>query len=198
ALVGLLGALPRLTDAITDPLMGYISDNTRSRWGRRRPYIVVGAIAAGVIYAILGQLPADKSTTFYFTYFLIGSLIFYLAYTVYATPWVALGYELTPDYHERTRLMGVQNFIGNIAYMISPYFLAIMYLPVFGDAVTGAGYLALIIAAVVIGLGVLPAIFLRERFKDIAAGEEEGQRPSGLGAVLNCSSSSSSRGWPQR
>ena len=39
ALVGLLGALPRLTDAITDPLMGYISDNTRSRWGRRRPYI---------------------------------------------------------------------------------------------------------------------------------------------------------------
>ena len=37
ALVGLLGALPRLTDAITDPLMGYTSDNTRSRWGRRRP-----------------------------------------------------------------------------------------------------------------------------------------------------------------
>ena len=42
ALVGLLGALPRLTDAITDPLMGYISDNTRSRWGRRRPYMLVG------------------------------------------------------------------------------------------------------------------------------------------------------------
>lgn len=44
ALVGLLGALPRLTDALTDPLMGYISDNTRSRWGRRRPYIFLGAI----------------------------------------------------------------------------------------------------------------------------------------------------------
>ena len=48
ALVGLVSALPRLTDAITDPLMGYISDNTRSRWGRRRPYIFIGAIAAGV------------------------------------------------------------------------------------------------------------------------------------------------------
>ncbi len=46
ALVGLLGALPRLVDAFTDPLMGYISDNTRSRWGRRRPYIFAGAILA--------------------------------------------------------------------------------------------------------------------------------------------------------
>ncbi len=185
ALVGLLGALPRLTDAITDPLMGYISDNTRSRWGRRRPYMLVGAIAAGVIYALLWQLPAEKTTTFYFVYFLVGSLIFYLAYTIYATPWVALGYELTPDYHERTRLMGVQNFIGNIAYMISPYFLAIMYLPVFGgDAVKGAGYLAMIIAVVVIVLGILPAIFLRERFKDLGGDEGEGGEKGGIGHII--------------
>jgi GPH family glycoside/pentoside/hexuronide:cation symporter len=73
----------------------------------------------------------------------------------------------------------VQNFFGNIAYMISPYFLAIMYLPVFGDVVTGAGYLAILIAVGVIGLGVLPAIFLRERFKDVAA--EEGEQDTGSG-----------------
>jgi GPH family glycoside/pentoside/hexuronide:cation symporter len=184
ALVGLLGALPRLTDAITDPLMGYISDNTRSRWGRRRPYMLVGAIAVGIVFALLWQLPAGKSESFYFTYFLVGSLIFFLAYTIYATPWVALGYELTPDYHERTRLMGTQNFIGSIAYMISPYFLAIMYLPVFGDVVTGASYLALIIAAVAIGLGILPAIFLRERFKDVASAEDEEDKQGGVGAVI--------------
>src|SRR5210317_1336735 len=166
ALVGLLGALPRLTDAITDPLMGYISDHTRSRWGRRRPYIFIGAIAVGIIYALLWQLPGGKSETFYFWYFLAGSLIFFLAYTVYATPWVALGYELTPDYHERTRLMGVQNFIGNIAYMISPYFLAIMYSEtMFDNVVDGAASLAIMISLVVVALGVLPAIFLRERFK---------------------------------
>lgn len=184
ALVGLLGALPRLTDAITDPLMGYISDNTRSRWGRRRPYIFVGAIIVGIVFALLWQLPPGKSEGWYFWYFLAGSLIFFLAYTVYATPWVALGYELTPDYHERTRLMGVQNFFGNIAYMISPYFLAIMYLPLFGDVVTGAGYLAILIAVVVIGLGVLPAIFLRERFKDVAAEEGEEDTGSGIGYVV--------------
>ena len=167
ALVGLLSSLPRLTDAITDPLMGYISDNTRSRWGRRRPYIFVGAILVGIIFAMLWQLPRGMSDSFYFTYFLIGSLIFFLAYTAFATPWVALGYELTPDYHERTRLMGVQNFIGNIAYMISPYFLPLMYAIgtyLGSDVMAGASGLAVIIAVVVIGLGIMPALFLRERF----------------------------------
>ena len=182
ALVGLLGALPRLTDALTDPLMGYGSDNTKSRWGRRRPYLFVGAIAAGLIFALLWQLPAGKSESFYFVFFLVGSILFYLAYTVFATPWVALGYELTPDFHERTRLMGTQNFIGNLAYMISPYFLAIMYLPVFGDVVTGASYLAIIIAVVVIGLGILPAIFLRERFHDVA--DNSGQSNRSMGAFV--------------
>ena len=184
ALVGLLGALPRLTDAITDPLMGYVSDNTRTRYGRRRPYIFVGAISVAIVFTMLWQLPPGKSEGWYFWYFLAGSLIFFLAYTVYATPWVALGYELTPDYHERTRLMGVQNFFGYIAYMISPYFLAIMYLPVFGDVVTGASYLAMVIAVVVVGLGILPAIFLRERFKDIAAEEGEEKTSSGVRHVI--------------
>jgi GPH family glycoside/pentoside/hexuronide:cation symporter len=187
ALVGLLGALPRLTDAITDPLMGYISDKTRSRWGRRRPYIFVGAIAVGIIYALLWQLPADKSESFYFWYFLTGSLIFYLGYTVFATPWVALGYELTPDYHERTRLMGVQNFIGNIAYMISPYFLAIMYSKaLFVDVVEGAANLAIVIGITVALVGILPALFLRERFKDVAGGESDQSENGGggIGAVI--------------
>ncbi len=172
ALVGLLGALPRITDALTDPLMGYISDNTESRWGRRRPYIFAGAIASGVIFALLWQLPAGRSEAFYFWFFLVGSIIFYLAYTVFATPWVALGYELTPDYHERTRLMGVQNFIGQLAYLVSPWFLWIMtHKPWFEDMVTGAAGLSLWIGAVVILLGILPAIFLRERFRDIALAE---------------------------
>jgi GPH family glycoside/pentoside/hexuronide:cation symporter len=181
ALVGLLGAIPRITDAITDPLMGYISDNTRSRWGRRRPYIFIGAIAAGIIFALLWQLPGGQSETFYFWFFLIGSLIFYLAYTVFATPWVALGYELTPDYHERTRLMGVQNFIGQLAYLISPWFLLIMqYEPLFDDLVEGAAGLAIVIGIVTICVGVIPAIFLRERFKEIAASETEQKHESGV------------------
>jgi GPH family glycoside/pentoside/hexuronide:cation symporter len=170
ALVGLLGAIPRLTDAFTDPLMGYISDHTRSRWGRRRPYVFIGAISSAIVFALLWQLPGGKSEAFYFWYFLAGSIIFYLAYTVYATPWVALGYELTPDYHERTRLMGVQNFIGQLAYVVAPWFLWIMQnLAWWDDMRQGAAGLAVGIALFTAAVGILPALFLRERFKEIAS-----------------------------
>ena len=180
ALVGLLGALPRLTDAFTDPLMGYISDNARTRWGRRRPFIFTGVFVAAILFALLWQLPADKGESFYFTWFLVGSILFYMGYTWWVTPWVALGYELTPDYHERTRLMGTQNFIGQLAYVVSPWFLWIMNSGTFfrneagePDQVSGAAGLAIVIALVTIGLGVLPAIFLRERMKDVAAAESD-------------------------
>ncbi|MFT5577730.1 MAG: GPH family glycoside/pentoside/hexuronide:cation symporter [Paraglaciecola psychrophila] len=170
ALVGLLGALPRLTDALTDPLMGYISDHTKSKWGRRRPYIFFGAIAAGIVFMLLWQLPVGKSENYYFWFFLVGSFIFYLAYTVFATPWVALGYELTPDYHERTRLMGVQNFMGQLAYLVSPWFLWIMqYDILFDDIMEGAKWLAVVIGLFTICIGILPAIFLKERFKQAPA-----------------------------
>jgi len=174
AWVGLLGALPRLSDALTDPLMGYLSDHTKSRWGRRRPYIFVGALLAGLIYILLWSMPAGLSETAYFVWFLVGSILFYGAYTVFATPWVALGYELTPDFHERTRLMGVQNFIGQSAYVISPWFLWIMTNDAwFEDQLQGAFWLAVIIGVVVMGLGTLPAIFLRERFSEVGPPEPD-------------------------
>ncbi len=183
ALVGLLGALPRLTDAFTDPLMGYISDNTNTRWGRRRPYIFVGVFVAALLFALLWQLPEGKSENFYFVWFLAGSILFYMGYTLWVTPWVALGYELTPDYHERTRLMGTQNFIGQLAYVVSPWFLWIMNSGTFfrnadgePDQVAGAAGLAIVIAIVTVGLGILPAIFLRERMRNVAAaGSEKGK-----------------------
>ncbi|MEW6998691.1 MFS transporter [Colwelliaceae bacterium BS250] len=168
ALVGLLGALPRFIDAFTDPLMGYISDHTRSRWGRRRPYIFIGAIVSGIIFVLLWQLPRGQSENFYFWFFLIGSTIFYIAYTVFATPWVALGYELTPDYHERTRVMAVQNFMGQFAWLVAPWFLLFMQNEnLFSDMIEGAGWLALLIGIFTICIGILPAIFLSERFVQI-------------------------------
>jgi GPH family glycoside/pentoside/hexuronide:cation symporter len=169
-LIGWLGFIPRLTDAITDPLMGFISDSTRSRWGRRRPYIFVGAILVAILFAVMWQLNPSWSDNFTFAWFLGFSVLFYMAYTMMATPWVALGYELTPDYHERTRLMGTQYFAGSIVYLVTPWFLSIMnsgryFRDAQGnpDQVAGAGGLAIVIALVVIGLGTLPAIFLRER-----------------------------------
>ena len=132
----------------------------------------------------------------YFWYFLIGSLVFFLAYTVFATPWVALGYELTPDYNERTRLMGVQNLVSNTVFVIGPWFLAIATNAAwFRNQMDGARFLALVICVTTIALGVLPAIFLRERVptrRGGAAAESGGPGPGesaaeflrGLGQTL--------------
>ncbi|MCF8435590.1 MAG: MFS transporter [Ignavibacteriales bacterium] len=165
ALVGTLQAIPRFTDALTDPIMGYISDKTRSKYGRRRPYIFFGAIFVGLVFALMWQLPEGYSEMFYFWFFLIGSLIFYLFYTMFATPWVALGYELTSDYHERTRLMGVMNFMGQFAWISLPWFYAIMENDrFFSNSVQGARTLAIIIGVFVAVVGIMPAIFSKERF----------------------------------
>jgi len=69
-LVGVLASVPRLFDALTDPMVGYISDNTQTKWGRRRPFIFIGALSSGLIYALMWQLPEGYSEGFYFWLFL--------------------------------------------------------------------------------------------------------------------------------
>ena len=162
-LVGLLGAIPRIFDALSDPMLGYISDNTRTRWGRRRPFIFVGALTAGLIFALMWQLPEGHSQMFYFWTFLTASILFFLAYTVYATPFVAFGYEMTPDYHERTRLHAFANTVGQLAWLGVPWFYALMASELFRDTVHGARVLAIWVGVIVAILGVVPAIFCRER-----------------------------------
>ena len=161
-LAGLLGGLPRLFDAITDPIMGFISDNTKSRWGRRRPYIFVGAILSGILFALLWQLDETNSQTYNFWYFLIFSMIFLIGNTMFATPLVGLGYEMTSDYNERTRLMAFGNTMGQIAWMIVPWFWVIIADPeVFESQAVVVRQLSIIVAGVCIVLGVLPAIFCK-------------------------------------
>ena len=164
ALVGLLGALPRLTDAITDPLMGYISDNTRSRWGRRRPYIFAARFWWGSSSRCSGscRITEVRTTTLVFPDRLLSFLsrLYHFRHS-----WVALGYELTPDYHERTRLMGVQNFMGQFAYLLTPWLLVLIQNETyFENMVDGAGGLCHHAGSRHHRSGWVPAVFLRERF----------------------------------
>ena len=128
-LAGLLGGLPRFFDAITDPIMGYITDNTISRFGRRRPYIFIGAILSGVLFAILWQLNPENSQMYIFWHFLILSMVYVIGNTIFSAPLIGLGYEMTPDYNERTRLMGFSQTIGQIAWMVVPWFWVIIANP---------------------------------------------------------------------
>ncbi len=125
-LVGIIGAVPRLVDAFSDPFIGYSSDNTRTRYGRRRPFIFFGAIFSGIFFILMFQLYKGHSESFYFWYFLGFQCLFIIAFACYSIPWIALGYEMTPDYHERTRLQGFSNFFAQIAWLIAPWFFKIM------------------------------------------------------------------------
>lgn len=162
-LAGLLGGLPRLFDAITDPVMGYITDNTKSRFGRRRPYIFIGAILSGSLFVILWQLNPENSQMYNFWYFLILSLAYITGNTIFSTPLIGLGYEMTPDYNERTRLMGFSQTIGQVAWMVVPWFWVIIANPnIFESQAIGVRRLSVIVGAICLLLGLLPAIFCKE------------------------------------
>lgn len=162
-LAGLLGGLPRLFDAITDPIMGYISDNTKSSYGRRRPYIFIGAIASGLLFMLLWQLDPDASQAYNFWYFMLFSLIYLIGNTMFSTPLIGLGYEMTFDYNERTRLMGFSQTVGQIAWMIVPWFWVLIANPdLFETQAQGVHQLAIIVGLSCMFFGIMPAIFCRE------------------------------------
>jgi glycoside/pentoside/hexuronide:cation symporter, GPH family len=159
---GILGALPRLFDALSDPIMGFISDNTKSKWGRRRPYIFVGAILSGILFTLTWQMSPENSQIYNFWYFLILTILFLAGNTMFATPLVGLGYEMTSDYNERTRLMAFSNTIGQIAWMIVPWFWVIIADPhVYETQAHGVRHLSIIVGCVCAVLGLLPAVFCK-------------------------------------
>ncbi len=162
-LAGLLGGLPRLFDAITDPIVGYVSDNTKSRFGRRKPYIFMGAILSGLMFIMLWQMNPEASQMYNFWYFLLLSLLFITANTIFSTPLIALGYEMSGDYKERTRLMGFAQTIGQFAWMIVPWFWVIIANPnLFADQAEGVRTMAWFVGGACILLGILPGLLCRE------------------------------------
>lgn len=159
---GLLGGLPRIFDALTDPVMGFISDNTKSRFGRRRPYIFAGAIISGILFILMWQLDENASQSFNFWYVMILQILFLVGNTMFATPLVGLGYEMTSDYNERTRLMSLANSMGQIAWMIVPWlYVVIPDVNTFDNPAEGVRTMAVIVGSVCILFGVLPAFFCK-------------------------------------
>ncbi len=162
-LAGLLGGLPRFFDALTDPIMGYITDNTKSKYGRRKPYIFFGAILSGVLFAVLWQLDADNTQMYNFWYFLILSMVYILGNTMFSTPLIGLGYEMTSDYNERTRLMAFSQTLGQVAWMIVPWFwVLIANQNLFETQAVGVRQLSIVVGAACLVLGILPALFCKE------------------------------------
>jgi GPH family glycoside/pentoside/hexuronide:cation symporter len=147
--------MPRLWDAVTDPLMGHISDNFRSRFGRRRPFILIGGLLSCLVGVVLYALPSGLSASSKFVWLLGFMLLFTTFHTVMYVPYNALGCELSIDYDERTRVFAVQMVVMQIMQLFTvPFFQIANKRSWFPDPRTG--YLTLLVVLAVLSpLGLL-------------------------------------------
>jgi GPH family glycoside/pentoside/hexuronide:cation symporter len=122
AVLGYLMFSVRLFDAITDPAIGYISDRTQTRFGRRIPYIAIGSILVAVAMFLL-FVPPEASIMTETIWFTVSIYLLFLVWTAVVVPFESLGPEITYDYHERTSLFGMRDgflIAGTLAAASSP------------------------------------------------------------------------------
>ena len=170
--IGAALMIPRIWDGLIDPIAGRFSDNCHSRFGRRKPFIVVGAIAMGLIFGLIWFVPPAWSNTMKMAYFIALQLLFFTAYAVFAVPYNALTYEMTPDYHERTRVMAFTAFFHKLGELTGGWMLPLAGLLsaalVVGSTdlnMTGVRAMGWMIGIVIMaGIGMVPGLFVRERF----------------------------------
>ncbi|MDD9893433.1 MAG: MFS transporter [Gammaproteobacteria bacterium] len=97
--------LPKLWDVITDPLMGYISDRTQSRWGRRRPWMLLGAFTMPLAFSMVFSVPDYDTWQSRFAWVMGWYMLAATCFTVYVVPYVSMPAEMTNNYHERTKIL---------------------------------------------------------------------------------------------
>lgn len=162
--LGLVLAIPRLWDAFTDPIVGVFSDNCRSRFGRRKPIIVLGAILQAVAFGAIWMVPAGLSETATITYLVATLLVFYTCFSIFSVPLMSLTYEMTADYQERTRVSAFGGFFNKIGELTYSWVFWAANLAIFGSVMHGMRTVGWTVGICVMGLaGVVPGLIVRER-----------------------------------
>lgn len=159
--LGYVFGLPRLFDAITDIIVGNVSDNARTRWGRRRPFIFTGVLLSALFMGLLFSAPSVLSGGPLYAYIFLASSLFYISYAIFVIPYSALGFELSNDYSERTRVLAWRMYLGLVAGLGVPWLYKLTFV-INENEVLGARTVAWIIAAIVIVLGLIPVFFVSE------------------------------------
>ncbi|MCU0460075.1 MAG: MFS transporter [Bacteroidales bacterium] len=175
--LGLIMIIPRLWDAFSDPIVGHLSDNTRSSFGRRRPFLLIGGIAVAIFFVVMWWIPKGETVhalfpsetgfrSFQLVYILFSLLLFFTATTIFEIPHGALGMEMTSDPHERTRLFSGKSFVGNLFAMSTPWLFALANMEAFrgpgGNEADGMRYVSLMVAGILIPLSFWWTAKLRE------------------------------------
>jgi glycoside/pentoside/hexuronide:cation symporter, GPH family len=159
-------------DAASDAMFGWLSDNTRTRWGRRRPFILFGGVLAGIGLPLMFAVGRGWTDGQYFAFMLLSMLVYVPVMSCFNMPWVSLGIEMTPDYHERTSVMAFKNAIQKIPEL--GMFAAAQFttLAIFNDAdgkpdiLLGAQVYCSVLGAVMVALSVAIFLLVRERYYD--------------------------------
>jgi glycoside/pentoside/hexuronide:cation symporter, GPH family len=165
AWIGALFSIMRIWDAVTDPLIGHLSDTYSSKYGRRKPFIFVGALLTGVFFALLWTLPRDLSAVGYMVYLSIMLILFYTSLTIFSVPWYAMGYELTDDYDERTKLFAFPSFFSPISQIGVAWLYYLTQRSFFDDTIEGVRYVGTAVGILMIGFGLIPVFFVKETSK---------------------------------
>jgi len=174
--VGLALSASRIVEGVTDPIIGNLSDNTRSRWGRRKPWIFIGSIIMSFIFVSIWFVPRSVEDFQVFGILIKGNILqaaylvttvslFFMTFPLWQIPFSALGLELEVDYHERTRLQLYKLvFSYTIGIVIGSAYLLTQLKIWHGDEATGARYLGIIIGFVMLITGIIPAIVCKDRY----------------------------------
>ncbi len=162
-LLGLAMSLPLLLAGCLGPLIGHASDNFHSRWGRRRPFIMVSALALCVSYGVVWMVPQGWSSLAQFIYFILAVSCFYIAGMIYSVSLRSFTYEQAGDYHQRTAIMGWVAYFEKAGSLIYQWAFPLTQLAMFGGVLIGIKCVGWGIGIVVFALlGILPALFIRE------------------------------------
>ena len=132
--LGITLAIPKVVGAFCDPIIGPVSDNTRSRLGRRRPYILCGGLLGGLLLPLVWMPPGRSQWELAAWAVLMMSGISVL-YSIFTIPYTALGYELSSDYDERTSVLAWRSSIqlGGVLLVAWAYWICLR--PVFGNEI---------------------------------------------------------------
>lgn len=164
-------------DYINDPIFGYISDRTRSRWGRRRPYLLFGAVPYGLMFAMLWYQPGFESELALAAYYSVAYIFFEAAATLVYMPYFALTPELTDDYDERTSLTTYRMFFSIFGSLLA-FIVPLMIVGSFSPENASRVFLMGIVFGAIAAAPLLLVFFGTQEREEFSALPEPGLRES--------------------
>lgn len=176
--VGNLFLVARVWDAFNDPMMGFIVDNTRTKWGKFRPWILIGTVLNAVILILLFRRP-DLSGFSLYAYYSVMYILWGMTYTVMDIPYWSMLPSLSSTKEERDSMSVIPRIFASTAWLLMGAF-ALKLVDTFGHGDTAKGYavLAMIIGVIFLVTSLITVIFVKDRSCTEAASGNKAQRTS--------------------